>query len=208
MSARGSLPGSDLMGRLGHAQCSHHVDIQYAARSAIHPGRRDNRGGSPGDFSREPISSWSKVMAVPVWVEAPAAVLILVGAAAPAAIRVLAGHLGAAAPDPTIFLTKGTDQKGIITSGADPKGIIKNGAALSGGYTQWDGSKGKHRRHGRHGYYYYPYDDFYGWPYDYGYDYDGYYYGNYYSGCNYYRHRWYVTHNRYWLRRYYQCLDY
>ncbi len=42
----------------------------------------------------------------------------------------------------------------------------------------------------------------------YDYDYDGYYYGNYYSGCNYYRHRWYVTHNRYWLRRYYQCLDY
>ena len=94
--------------------------------------------------------------------------------------------------------------------GNGPKGNYNKWSGTKGSNNQWDGSKGKHRRHGRHGYYYYPYDDFYGWPYDYGYDYDydGYYYGNYYSGCNYYRHRWYVTHNRYWLRRYYQCLDY
>lgn len=67
------------------------------------------------------------------------------------------------------------------------------------GHDNGDHDRGRDRDHGR--------GLFYGWEYTYPY-YDSY-PGDYayYNSCRYYRHKWYETGRRYWLRRYESCLD-
>jgi hypothetical protein len=87
--------------------------------------------------------------------------------------------------------------------GGHPGGWMGHSGHFSGHPGGYPGGHFAHRGHFSHdrG----PFIEFYGDPFynDYAYDYE---YGYGYS-CGYYRSRWHYTGNRYWLRRYEQCVE-